>query len=298
MTRVGFVGLGRMGVPMASNLAEAGFQLSLWNRSAPKARALASDTGAEVYETPRALAEASDLVIAMLADDDASSETHRGDQGLLAAAGGASHFVEMGTLSPAHVRELAAEAAERTVIDAPVSGSVDAARDAELLIMAGADESALDPVRPALQALSREIICTGRTGAGATMKLAVNMLIHGLNQTLAEALNLAVAADIPAVVAYGAIERSAAAAPMLRYRKPLYLDESAAAVSFALSLAAKDLALALDLAAGLGVATPQTELNRRHLAEAEAAGFGGRDMASMVSYMRALACEADMRGPK
>ena len=288
MTRVGFAGLGRMGALMASNLARADFQLTLWNRSVEKAEHLAGVTNAVVAATPRELAERSDVVIAMLADDRASEQVHHGDDGLFGADGGAHYLIEMGTLSPRHLRQLAAHAGERAVIDAPVSGSIDAARDARLMIMVGAEEAAIEPVRPVLAALSREIICLGLTGAGATMKLAINMLIHGLNQTLAESLTLAEAAGIPPADAYRAIEGSAAAAPMLEYRKPNYLDEAATPVSFALSLARKDVALATDLAAELGVPMPQTQLNLDQLRSAEAEGFGERDMASIINYLRGI----------
>jgi len=288
MTRVGFAGLGRMGSLMASNLARSGFQLALWNRSIEKAEQLAGVTGAVVRATPRELAESSDVVITMLADDRASEQVHQGKNGLFGATGGARYLLEMGTLSPRHVRQLAADAGERAVIDAPVSGSTDAARDARLMIMVGATDAATEPVRPILAALSREIICLGPPGAGATMKLAINMLIHGLNQTLAESLTLAEAAGIPPAEAYRAIEGSAAAAPMLGYRKPNYLDEADTPVSFALSLARKDVALATDLAVELGIPMPQTQLNLEQLQAAEAAGFGERDMASIINYLRGI----------
>jgi 3-hydroxyisobutyrate dehydrogenase len=271
---------------MASNIARAGFPLSLWNRSADKALDLADATDAAVCATPRDLAEESDVVITMLADDEASMEVHLGPTGLLSAFGGATHMIEMGTHSPAHVRELAAAARDRIVLDAPVSGSIDAARDARLMVMVGADEAATEPIRPVLESMSREILCFGEVGAGATMKLAINLLIHGLNQTLAEALTLAEGAGIPPADAYRAMERSAAAAPMLAYRKPQYLDEAVNPVSFALSLARKDVELALDLAAEAGTPMPQTRVNLELLRAAERAGYGDRDMASIVDYLR------------
>jgi len=290
MNRVGFAGLGRMGALMAANLADAGFEPALWNRSATRADELAHETASVVYATPRELAEHCDVVVTMLADDRASEEVHHGDDGLFAATGGARHFIEMGTLGPHHVRRLAAAAGDRVLVDAPVSGSVDAARDADLMIMVGADESTIEPVRPVLEAMSREIICLGSLGRGATMKLAINMLIHGLNQTLAESLMLAEAAGIAPEIAYRAIERSAAAAPVIRYRKPLYLDEKAHPVSFALSLARKDVGLAMELAAEFGVEMPQTQLNLGQLRAAEEAGYGERDMASIIDYMRGRTC--------
>jgi 3-hydroxyisobutyrate dehydrogenase len=273
---------------MASNLARGGFPLALWNRTLETAENLASDIGGEVCATPRELAERSDVVVTMLADDRASAEVHLGSQGLFLASAGAGHVLEMGTHSPDHIRQIATAAGERIVIDAPVSGSIDAARDAGLMIMVGAGEEEIAPVRSVLAAMSREIICLGHQGAGATMKLAINLLIHGLNQTLAEALTLAEAAGIDTATAYRAVEHSAAAAPMLHYRKPQYLDESANPVSFALSLARKDVALALDLADDLGLPMPQARINLEQLHSAEAQGFGDRDMASIVNYLRGI----------
>jgi 3-hydroxyisobutyrate dehydrogenase-like beta-hydroxyacid dehydrogenase len=286
VTAVGFAGLGRMGAPMASNLATAGFDVTLWNRSIDKAHSLASEIGAGVVSTPRELAESCDVVISMLADDEASTAVHLGPDGVFTATTGAHHVLPMGTHDPEHVRELASRAGDRVVIDAPVSGATAAAETAQLTIMAGASESVIASVLPVLAALGKETVCLGRVGAGATMKLAVNLLIHGLNQTLAESLTLAEAAGIDPADAYRVIENSAAAAPMLHYRKALYLDEQANPVQFALSLARKDVSLAIGLGDSLGVPLPQTKTTFDQLRAAEASGFGDRDMASIVNYLR------------
>jgi 3-hydroxyisobutyrate dehydrogenase len=234
------------------------------------------------------LAAETDVVVTMLADDAASAAVHDGPDGLFAADGGATHFLEMGTLSPAHVGDLVAAARTRTVIDTPVSGSVDAARAAGLLIMAGADDDTIAPVRDVLEAMGREVICLGRRGAGATTKLAVNLLIHGLNQSVAEALALAGAAGIVDSDAFAVFERSAAAAPMLGYRKPQYLDEEHSPVTFTVSLAEKDLSEALRLGERLGVAMPQTLLNRDQLRAAAHGGLGDHDMAAVLTHLRTV----------
>ncbi|MDP4990962.1 MAG: NAD-binding protein, partial [Marivita lacus] len=132
----------------------------------------------------------------------------------------------------------------------------------------------------------RKTICLGRTGAGAVMKLAVNSLIHGLNQTLAEALTLGEAAGIAPETAFEVIENSAAAAPMLSYRKPLYLDEASHDVTFTVALARKDMEVTAALAETLGTAMPQGKVTLDTLRRAEQAGFGARDMAAMVNFMR------------
>jgi len=283
--RVGFAGLGRMGTPMARNLAAAGHDLTLWTRSAGKAEALAAELGCAVADSPRLLSDASEVVVTMLSDDAASQAVHAGIDGLF--EGTCRTFVEMGTMSPDHIGALAKAApADARVIDAPVSGATQAARDAALLIMAGCTEAEAAPLRSVLDAMGRRTMCLGRYGSGAVMKLAVNSLIHGINQTLAEAMTLAEAAGIAPDIAFDVIENSAAAAPMLSYRRPLYLDEAAHDVTFTVALARKDMQVTADLARGLGTRMPQGQATLDILNQAERDGYGARDMASILNYMR------------
>ena len=285
MMRVGVAGLGRMGAPMARNLKAAGHDVTLWNRTEATAHALAEEIGAKVAKTPRDLADGCEVVVTMLANDAASGAVHRGPGGLF--AGRAGTILEMGTLSPDHVADLVAEApAGCKVVDVPVSGATQAAADAQLLLMAGCTDAEAAPLRPVLDALGRQTICLGSRGAGAVMKLAVNSLIHSLNQTLAEALTLAQASGIAPARAFEVIENSAAAAPMLSYRKPLYLDEAAHDVTFTVALARKDMEVTADLSERLGTAMPQGRVTLDALRRAEAAGFGARDMAAMVDFNR------------
>lgn len=284
--RIGFAGLGRMGQRMARNIAAAGFELTLWNRSGARAEALAAELGCAMVRTPRELAEVSDVVITMLADDPSSEAVHFGPEGLFAASG-ARVFIEMGTMSPDHMKALGAHAPVGCrVIDAPVSGATQAAADGQLMIMAGAREDEIAPFAPLFEAMGRQVIALGRFGAGTVMKLAVNAMIHGLNQTMAEAMTLAEGAGIDPVAAFDVIEASAACAPMLRYRRPLYLDEAAHDVTFTVALAKKDMEVAARLAEALGVAMPQGRETLALLRAADAAGYGARDMAAMLNYMR------------
>lgn len=285
--RVGFAGLGRMGAPMAANIARTGHEVTVWNRSADRAREFAQTHGVKAVGTPRELAEDTDVVVTMLADDAASHDVHLGSEGLFRATRGARTFVEMGTMSPGHITSLRGAAPTgATVIDAPVSGATRAAAEARLMIMAGCDATAAAGLSPLFDAIGDRTICLGQPGAGAVMKLVVNAIIHGLNQTVSEALTLAEQAGIDPSAAFDVIEASAAAAPMLSYRRNLYLDEASQEVTFTVSLARKDMGLAVDLAERLGVAVPQARLNLDRLTDAEAKGFGTRDMASIVNYMR------------
>ncbi len=285
--RIGFGGLGRMGSLMAANCIAAGHDLTVWNRSSAPVTSFLRSHQAKRSEHSENLANCNDIVITMLANDDAARQVYLGTEGLI-AADGAPLLVEMGTMSPGLVRQIAehAEKAGKTFIDAPVSGSTQAARDRQLLIMAGCAEEAQPELRQVFDAMGRKVIWLGAAGTGSVMKLAVNMLIHGLNQTVSEALTLASRAGITEAEAFDVIENSAAAAPMLSYRRSQYLDESAQEVSFTVDLVGKDLDLALGLADQLGVAMPQTRTTLNVIEEARKSGFGDRDMASIFAFIK------------
>lgn len=284
--RVGFAGLGRMGRLMAANLVRAGHQVVVWNRTADKARALAAETGCTVADSPAALTSSCEVVVTMLADDRSSEAVHLAPDGLFSVPG-AGVFVEMGTMSREHILDLGARSPDGArVIDAPVSGATHAARDARLLIMAGCTDVEAEPLMPVFRAMGDRTRCLGHLGAGAVMKLAVNAMLHGLNQSLAEALAMVEAAGIDRATAFDLIKSSAAGAPMLHYRRPLYLDEAAHDVTFTVALARKDMEVAVALAREFGVAMPQAKVTLATLQDAEAAGYAARDMASILTYIR------------
>lgn len=275
-----------MGQHMARNLVRAGNAVTVWNRSIEKAQSLATEVGCDVAETPASLVGATEVVVTMLADDPSSEAVHLGAHGLFAGQG-AQIFVEMGTMSPDHIAMLVAAAPEGvTVIDAPVSGATKAAAEAKLLIMAGCRQGDATPIIPVFDALGHKTMFLGTVGSGAVMKLAVNSLLHGINQTFAEAMILAEATGIPPETAFEVIENSAACAPMLKYRRPLYLNEADHDVTFTVALARKDMEVTAALAATYGTAMPQGHTTLAKLIEADAAGYGARDMAAMLSFMR------------
>ncbi|MGJ5620729.1 NAD(P)-dependent oxidoreductase [Sulfitobacter sp. MF3-043] len=283
--RIGFAGLGRMGALMARNLIAAGNEVFVWNRTEQAAIDFAVNEGCIAVPTPSDLMAQVQFVVTMLADDRASEAVHLGKNGLFASARSAT-LVEMGTMSPDHIAELVAKAPKGIrVIDAPVSGATQAAAHADLLIMAGCHNEDAD-LAVIFDAVGRETIYLGQSGSGAVMKLVVNSLIHGINQTLAEAMTLAEASGITSEVAFDVIEASAACAPMLRYRRPLYLNEADHDVTFTVALARKDMEVTAQLANRLGSAMPQGRTTLAKLIEAEKAGYGARDMASMLSFMR------------
>lgn len=282
--KLGMAGLGRMGVPMAKNLINAGFDIQVWNRNPARSASFATEMQCQIAQTPEALASACDIVITMLADDAASQDVYLGESGLLKGKK-AMVFIEMSTVSPNWINRLQSQSSRAAIIDAPVSGATQAAQAGKLMIMVGGSEEIAQPLLPIFDALGEKTIILGKQSAGATMKLAINSVIHSLNQAAAESLNLAQAAGIELPLAYEALEASAACAPMLRYRKPLYLDERAHQVTFTVGLAAKDVDLATRLAQSLDVQMPQAELNLDILNQASQKGYVNRDMASVISYL-------------
>mgnify|MGYP001366075198 FL=1 len=283
--KLGMAGLGRMGVPMAKNLINAGFDIQIWNRNPERSASFATEMQCQIAQTPEALASACDIVITMLADDAASQDVYLGESGLLKGKK-AMVFIEMSTVSPNWINRLQSQSSRAAIIDAPVSGATQAAQAGKLMIMVGGSEEIAQPLLPIFDALGEKTIILGKQSAGATMKLAINSVIHSLNQAAAESLNLAQAAGIELPLAYEALESSAACAPMLRYRKPLYLDERAHQVTFTIGLAAKDVDLATRLARSLDVQMPQAELNLGILNQASQNGYANRDMASVISYLK------------
>jgi 3-hydroxyisobutyrate dehydrogenase-like beta-hydroxyacid dehydrogenase len=194
-----------------------------------------------------------------------------------------SSTVAPGTLG-AHAAAI--RAAGAGVLDAPVSGSVQLAEAGRLTIMVGGDDADVARARPVLDALASTVFHLGPLGAGAAMKLAVNAVVFGLNQALAEGLVLAEAAGVRREAAYDVLAQSAAGAPFVGYKRASFIDPDGTPVMFALDLEAKDLGLIGELAAAAGVDLPQVAVDLAVVRAAIAAGGGERDMALVARYLR------------
>lgn len=285
--KIGLIGLGNMGLPMAGRLAAAGFPLSVWNRTPGRAEpALAA--GATVAASPRELAAACDVVITMLADGAAVRAVLSGPDGVLATARPGTIVIDMSTIGPVLAREIAAEATAHDVVflDAPVSGSVTLAEQGTLTAMIGGPPDAVERARPVLATLTKAQFHLGPAGAGAAMKLAVNILIAATNQAIAEALTLAESAGLGRADAYGVLAASAVASPFVSYKREAFLHPDSAPVAFTAALMRKDLDLALSVAAPAGLPLPVASAARDFLDTACAAGYGDADFACVAQLLR------------
>lgn len=252
--RVGFAGIGRMGLPMARNVLDAGFPLTVFNRTPERCDPLV-EAGATLAATPGQLAKDCDVVITMVADGDAVRALVDRPDGLLAGAESGLILVEMSTIGPLAAREIAGHCAEHGVamIDAPVSGSVAVAAAGQLTIMVGGEKEALERARPALDAMSKTVLHLGPSGAGAAIKLSINLIIGATVQSVSEALVVAEASGIEREAAYDAIAASVVGSTFVDYKRDAWLDPDGTPTAFTLDLMRKDLALALELGAATGV---------------------------------------------
>ncbi|MGA7327923.1 MAG: NAD(P)-dependent oxidoreductase, partial [Rhodomicrobium sp.] len=197
MMRVGFVGLGLMGLPMARNIMKAGFDLVVWNRTQEKAAPLLA-TGAQWAETVGELAAHCEVVITMVTNARAVEEVICGKDGILQHAREGLIIVDMSSIPPEVSRSIAERAKYRgsAMLDAPVTGNPAAAENGKLGIMVGGEAATLERVRPILESLSSIIVHAGVSGAGSTLKLVNNLVLAVAIQAVAEALVLARKAGI------------------------------------------------------------------------------------------------------
>jgi 3-hydroxyisobutyrate dehydrogenase-like beta-hydroxyacid dehydrogenase len=296
MTTVAVVGTGRMGSAMARALARAGRDVILQNRTRERCVSLADEIGARVVETPAEAAAASDVTITMVADDAAVRSVYTGPDGLASGAHAGGVLVDMSTVLPETIRSVAerVRATGSGLLDAPVSGSVTLAESGGLTLMVGGEAADLERARPVLDSLAKTIFHLGPLGSGAAMKLAVNVVIFGLNGALAEGLALAEASGVDRALAYDVIASGAAGAPYVGYKRAQFLDPDGAPVAFSLALTEKDLRLITETAAAAGQPLPQTAVNLDLVRSAAASLGAGRDFATVAEELRSRRARASV----
>ena len=285
---VAVLGTGRMGSAMAERLAGQGVAVVVYNRSPERAAALAERIGATVAASPSEAAGRSDVVITMVADDAAVHDLFEGPNGIVAGIRSGAVAVDMSTVLPDTIQAVAPAIRGRGagILDAPVSGSVTSTLAGELTVMVGGEAGDLERARPVLDRLARRVFHLGSLGSGAAMKLAVNTLIFGLNQCVAEGLVLAERNGIDRALAYDVLAASAAGAPMLGYKRANFVEPDTTPVAFSLALADKDLRLIAQLAGASGTTMPQSAVNLRVIQDAERSMGEDTDFSMVASHLR------------
>jgi 3-hydroxyisobutyrate dehydrogenase len=282
---VALLGIGTMGAGMAANLLKAGFSLSVYNRTAAKARAI---DGARFASTPAEAVRDASVIISMVADDAASRRGWLDENGALDAAKDGAVLVESSTVSPAWIAELATLAGRRglDLLDAPVTGSRSQAEAGQLSFLVGGSDSALEKATPVLKAMSKEIIHFGPVGSGAKMKLINNFLCGVQVASLAEGLVWIERSGLDRDKALSFLKGGAAGSPLLGAISARMASRSYA-VNFLLTLMRKDMLYAESEAAQCNVDLKTSEVARSLFEAAIAQGFGDEDMASVIEPLRA-----------
>jgi 3-hydroxyisobutyrate dehydrogenase-like beta-hydroxyacid dehydrogenase len=296
METIGFVGLGHMGGNMAARLLDAGYDVYGTARVRDRAQWLL-EKGLRWLDTPREIAEAADIVLTSLPDDDVVQSVAGGRDGLLAGVGAGKVWADMSTVSPRASRELAERVrdAGAEMLDAPVSGSVPQVKAGTLTIMVGGDESAYTRVDPVLRELGTPTRI-GDNGQGLVLKLAINISLAVQMLAFAEGLVLADRDGIDRELAARVMSESAIGSPMLKARVPLILDLPDEAW-FDVGLMHKDIRLALRTAEELKVPLPSAGVADEVLAQAGQLGYEHRDIAGLFEVLRSEPASAMAHTP-
>jgi 3-hydroxyisobutyrate dehydrogenase len=283
---IGFIGLGVMGLPMARHLCDAGYPVTVFNRTAARVKQ-AEAFGAYTADSPCPLGERSDILITMLTNPAAVSAVMEGPDGALAHPKKGLVWMQMSTLDIASTQAFAKAAESRGVIfvDAPVTGSKKQVEEAQLIILAGAERQALEFVRPVLSRLGKTIVDAGPAGAGTALKLCMNLIVAQMTTALAEAVTLAQAAKIDPALIFQVLKNSPALnCGYYLIKEPAFLNRDFT-TAFSLDNMAKDVGFMLKEAAERGVELPVTQAVQQLLEKARAAGHGAEDLSAV---MRAL----------
>jgi len=283
--RLGFIGLGLMGKPMAAHLLRAGFPLTVHNRSQAAVAELVA-AGAAVAASPAGVAAATDLIFTCLPDSPDVERIVLGPQGILAGARPGLIVVDHSTILPATARKLAEALAARGLqfLDAPVSGGQLGSQNGTLTIMVGGDAAALETARPALQAYSSTITHIGGPGAGQVAKCCNQIMVASQMAAMAELLVFARKAGVDPRKVVAAIRGGAAQCWTLD-NKPERLFAGNRQPGFKASMQAKDLGIIMDTAAELGMPLPATTVTTQLYDEMLELGMGDLDNSALVGVL-------------
>jgi 3-hydroxyisobutyrate dehydrogenase len=276
--KLGFIGLGNMGYPMAKNLEKAGFPLSVYNRTVEKAEDFKENS--VVYKNVSDLVKNSDVIFTMLTNDEAVKAVY---EEVLTLNISGKLFIDMSTISPEVSKEIAnaLKIKEGSFLDAPVAGSTKPAADGTLIIMVGGEEKDLERALPYFEKLGKQVKHLGENGKGLAAKLSVNYFISTIYQGLAETILLSDKLGIERKDMLEIINESASGSGATKVKTPLLIDDNYDA-AFALDLMLKDIVLAKNAGADLPLSNTLIETYQA----AHDAGFGKDDVMGIINYLK------------
>ncbi|MGA3087291.1 MAG: NAD(P)-dependent oxidoreductase [Terriglobales bacterium] len=289
MAKLGFIGLGVMGGNMVARLLEKGHTVTGYNRTRSKAQWLI-DKGMQFADSPKAVAESSEVTFSMVTNAHALASVTDGPLGLLAGIASGKFHIDMSTVSPEVSRALAAKVREKgaDMIDAPVSGSVITLQQGKLSVMVGGRKETFERLKPLLLDVGPKVTYVGDNGVALSMKIAVNLQLAVQMLAFSEGVLLAEKSGIAREVAVDVMIHSAIASPMIVYRGPFVLEPPAEAW-FDCNMMQKDMLLAMDLGRKLNVPVPTTAVTNEFLTSARAMGWEKLDFAVVFDVLARMA---------
>jgi 3-hydroxyisobutyrate dehydrogenase-like beta-hydroxyacid dehydrogenase len=289
MANLGYVGLGTMGGRMVDRLLTKGHTVTGYNRTKAKAQPLI-DRGMRWGDTPRAVAQASDVVFAMVTDSKALEAIAYGDDGLVAGMSPGTVLIDMSTVSPAASRALAEKIRERgaDMVDSPVSGSVLTLEQGKLTMMVGGKAETFERVKPLLLEIGQKATHVGDNGLAVSMKIAVNLSLAVQMLAFSEGVLLAEKSGIARKTAVEVLTNSVVGSPVIQYRGPFVLGLPEEAW-FDMNMMQKDMRLALEMGHRLEVPLPTSAVANEFLTAARAAGMAKKDFAAIFHLLAGMA---------
>lgn len=289
MTKLAFLGLGVMGAPMAGHLQKAGHDVTVFNRTATKAQEWVATYGGAMATTPCAAAQGAEFVMACVGNDDDLRSVCLGDDGAFAGMASGTVFVDHTTVSASVTAELyaAADTAQISFVDAPVSGGQAGAENAALSIMCGGDAGAYARAEPIVQVYAKLCRRLGESGAGQLTKMSNQIAIAGLVQGLSEALHFAEKAGLDGRAVVEVISQGAAGSWQMANRYETMIDDQFEH-GFAVDWMRKDLGICLDTADANGASLPVTALVDQFYKDVQKMGGGRWDTSSLFKRLRAM----------
>lgn len=286
---IAFIGLGTMGAPMAKRLLQAGHHLTVHNRTRQREEPLAA-LGAARAASPAEAAAGAELVFTMISDTPDVRQVVLGEQGAIHSMAPGSVLVDMSTISPAATREIAAQLAKRGIemLDAPVSGGSEGAKQGTLSIMVGGQAEVLARAQPALEALGKTITLVGPLGSGQVTKAINQVIIAGTYAAVAEGMALGLAAGIDLEAAHRALASGAAGSWVLNQRASNMI-ENRYPLGFRVRLHLKDLGIAREAAQELGVPIPVAGYVEQLEVGLVKRGYGDEDVSAIARAVREAA---------
>ena len=286
MAKLGFLGLGLMGYPMARNLSRAGHDLSVWSNTASKAAQLASEVKATAFASPRQVAEHSDFIFACVGDTRMSEEVFTGPNGVIAGAKSGTIAADASTIAPAASRAIGEKLGSKGIqfLDAPCTGSLPGATNGTLTFMIGGDRAVFEKTKPFLEVMGKQFYYCGGPGLGLQAKLTQNLILANLMEAFNEGLVLSTKGGIEPSLMLQILDNSAAKSGLISFKAPFVFRRDFT-TNFSTKWMHKDVGLALESAGQLGLPMPLTSQTEQMFQAAISEGYGEDDMCSTIRVM-------------